>query len=163
MLIIIDDVVGNSTFETDCLDILESNKKNTNEINFYEKWYSLDEDHVFQNFCVQMINVAGNFFDLNSCIGYEFWSQNNTRPKDWHIDKDEQMKANTGQTRFPLCSVVYYVKVDKLKGGKLHVEDDIVTPKSNRMVIFSPELNHCVEPHMGERVALCVNPWSVKL
>ena len=27
MLIIIDDVVGNSTFETDCLDILESNKK----------------------------------------------------------------------------------------------------------------------------------------
>ena len=38
MLIIIDDVVGNSTFETDCLDILESNKKNTNEINFYEKW-----------------------------------------------------------------------------------------------------------------------------
>ena len=64
MLIIIDDVVGNSTFETDCLDILESNKKNTNEINFYEKWYSLDENHVFQNFCVQMINVAGNFFDL---------------------------------------------------------------------------------------------------
>ena len=27
-----------------------------------------------------------------------------------------------------------------------------VTPKSNRMVIFSPELNHCVEPHMGDRV-----------
>ena len=73
------------------------------------------------------------------------------------------MKANTRQTRFPLCSVVYYVKVDKLKGGKLHVEDDIVTPKSNRMVIFSPELNHCVEPHMGDRVAFCVNPWSVKL
>ena len=102
-----------------------------------------------------MINVAGNFFDLTSCIGYEFWSQNNTRPKDWHIDKDEQMKANTGQTRFPLCSVVYYVKVDKLKGGKLHVEDDIVTPKSNRMVIFSPKLNHCVEPHMGKSCPLC--------
>ena len=163
MVIIIDDVVGNSTFETDCLDILESNKKNTNELNFYEKWYSLDENHVFQDFCVQMINVAGNFFDLTNCVGYEFWSQNNTRPKDWHIDKDEQMKANTGKTRFPLCSVVYYVKVDKLKGGKLHDEDDIVTPKSNRMVIFSPKLNHCVEPYMGDRVALCVNPWSVKL
>mgnify|MGYP006065422583 FL=1 len=52
MLIIIDDVVGNTTFETDCLDILESNKKNTNEINFWEKWYSLDEEHVFQDFCV---------------------------------------------------------------------------------------------------------------
>ena len=44
-----------------------------------------------------------------------------------------------------------------------HVEDDIVTPKSNRMVIFSPKLNHCVEPHIGERIVLCVNPWSVKL
>ena len=56
-----------------------------------------------------------------------------------------------------------YHKSRQIEGGKLHVEDDIVTPKSNRMVIFSPKLNHCVEPHMGERVALCVNPWSVKL
>ena len=76
-----------------------------------------------------MINVASNFFDLTSCIGYEFWSQNNTRPEIGILIKDEQMKANTGQTRFPLCSVVYYVKVDKLKGGKLHVEDDICNTK----------------------------------
>ena len=52
MLIIIDDVVGNSTFETDCLDILESNKNKTNEINFWEKWYSLEEDHVFRDFSI---------------------------------------------------------------------------------------------------------------
>ena len=64
-------------------------------------------------------------------------------------------ESKYGQTRFPLCSVVYYVKVDKLKGGKLHVEDDIVTPKSNRMVIFSPKLNHCVEPHMEKECPLC--------
>ena len=76
MLIIMDDVVGNPTFENDCINILESNKNITNEINFWEKWYSLDEEHVFQDFCVQMINVAGNFFDLTSCISYEFWSQN---------------------------------------------------------------------------------------
>ena len=157
MLIIIDDVVSNPSFQSDCIKLSETEK------NISEKWYSLDEEHIFQNFCIQMINVASQMYDFTSCIGYEFWTHYNTRPRDWHIDKDEQMKANTGQTRFPLCSVVYYVKVDKLKGGKLHVEDDIVTPKSNRMVIFSPELNHCVEPHMGDRIVLCVNPWSIKI
>ena len=110
-----------------------------------------------------MINVAGNFHDLTSCKGYEFWSQNNTRPQNWHIDQDEQLVAKTNQTRFPLCSMVYYLKIDNLRGGKLHIEDDIITPKSNRLVIFSPQLNHCVEPFMGDRIVLCVNPWDVKL
>jgi len=110
-----------------------------------------------------MLNIAGSFFDLSSCIGYEFWTHFNTRPDDWHIDQDEKLVSTTGQTRFPLCSVVYYVKVKNLKGGKLHIEDDIITPKSNRMVIFSPKLNHCAEPFMGDRITLCVNPWSVKL
>ena len=59
--------------------------------------------------------------------------------------------------------MVYYVKVKDLKGGKLHIEDDIITPKSNRMVIFSPKLNHFAESFMGDRIVLCVNPWSVKL
>ena len=155
MVIIMDDVVENISAVQQFAK--ENNKNQT------EKWFSLDEDHLFVDFCHKMIEIAKNPFDLSECIGYEFWTHNDTVPKDWHIDKDEQVKANTGQTRFPLCSVVYYVKVDKLKGGKLHVEDDIVTPKSNRMVIFSPKLNHCVEPYMGDRVALCVNPWSVKL
>tara|TARA_B100000212_G_scaffold342451_1_gene329678 strand:- start:2450 stop:2929 length:480 start_codon:yes stop_codon:yes gene_type:complete len=158
-----DDVVGNSTFQTDCINLLQQNKEQTNESNLKEKWYSLDEEHQFQDFCVQMLNLAGSFFDLSSCMGYEFWTHLNTRPRDWHIDQDEKLVSTTGQTRFPLCSVVYYVKVKNLKGGKLHIEDDIITPKSNRMVIFSPKLNHCVEPFMGDRITLCVNPWSVKL
>ncbi len=163
MITILDDIVGNPTFEDDCIQILENNKKNTNETNFNERWYSLDEEHIFKDFCVQMVNVASNFFDLTSCIGYEFWSQNNTRPQNWHIDQDEQLVAKTNQTRFPLCSMVYYVKVNDLKGGKLHIEDDIITPKTNRLVIFSPQLNHCVVPFVGDRISLCVNPWSVKL
>ena len=158
-----DDVVGNSTFQTDCINLLQQNKEQTNESNLKEKWYSLDEEHQFQDFCVQMLNLAGSFFDLSSCMGYEFWTHLNTRPRDWHIDQDEKLVSTTGQTRFPLCSVVYYVKVKNLKGGKLHIEDDIITPKSNRMVIFSPKLNHCVEPFMGDRITLCANPWSVKL
>ena len=163
MITILDDIVGNPTFEGDCIQILENNKKNTNETNFNERWYSLDEEHIFKDFCVQMINVASNFYDLTSSTGYEFWSQNNTRPQNWHIDQDEQLVAKTNQTRFPLCSMVYYVKVNDLKGGKLHIEDDIITPKTNRLVVFSPQLNHCVVPFVGDRISLCVNPWSVKL
>ena len=55
------------------------------------------------------------------------------------------------------------LKIENLRGGKLHIEDDIITPKTNRLVIFSPQLNHCVEPFMGDRIVLCVNPWDVKL
>ena len=163
MVTILDDIVGNPTFESDCIQILENNKKNTNEINFNERWYSLDEAHIFKDFCIQMINVASNLYNLSTCKGYEFWSHNNTEPRGWHIDQDEQLNGTTGQTRFPLCSMIYYLKIDNLRGGKLHIEDDIITPKTNRLVIFSPQLNHCVEPFMGDRIVLCVNPWHVKL
>ena len=163
MIVIMDEIVGNSTFQSDCIKLLQQNQEKTNEINFNEKWYSLEEDHIFRDFCIQLINVAGNFYDLSSCMGYEFWSHNNTTPRGWHIDQDEQLNGITGQTRFPLCSMIYYLKIDNLRRGKLHIEDDIITPKSNRLVIFSPQLNHCVEPYMGDRIALCVNPWSTKL
>ena len=72
MITILDDIVGNPTFESDCIQILENNKKNTNETNFNERWYSLDEEHIFKDFCVQMINVASNFYDLTSCKDMSF-------------------------------------------------------------------------------------------
>ncbi len=152
-----DDVVDNSTFQSECIKLSESGK------NIPEKWYSLDEKHIFQDFCIQMINLSSQMYDLTSCVGYEFWTHYNTIPRNWHIDKDEQLKIKTGYTRFPLCSMVYYVYVDELRGGKLHIEDDVITPKSNRLVIFSPGKYHCVEPFLGKRITLCVNPWSEKL
>ena len=157
MIVIMDDVVDNSTFKSDCIKLSESGK------NIPEKWYSLDEKHIFQDFCIQMINLSSQMYDLTSCVGYEFWTHYNTIPRNWHIDKDEQLKIKTGYTRFPLCSMVYYVYVDELRGGKLHIEDDVITPKSNRLVIFSPGKYHCVEPFLGKRITLCVNPWSEKL
>tara|TARA_B000000609_G_C24171764_1_gene350868 strand:+ start:438 stop:914 length:477 start_codon:yes stop_codon:yes gene_type:complete len=157
MIVIMDDVVDNSTFQSECIKLSESGK------NIPEKWYSLDEKHIFQDFCIQMINLSSQMYDLTSCVGYEFWTHYNTIPRNWHIDKDEQLKIKTGYTRFPLCSMVYYVYVDELRGGKLHIEDDVITPKSNRLVIFSPGKYHCVEPFLGKRITLCVNPWSEKL
>ena len=48
MIVVMDEVVGNSTFQSDCIKILQQNEEKTNEINFYEKWYSLEEDHIFK-------------------------------------------------------------------------------------------------------------------
>ena len=155
MIVIMDDVVENlSTFQ----DYALSFKENKNE-----KWYSLNENHDFTDFCQQMLSVANAYFDLSKCIGYEFWTHNDTIPKTWHLDKVEQLKLKQGITRFPLCSMVYYVMVDNLRGGKLHIEDEIITPKTNRLVIFSPGKYHCVEPFIGSRTTYCVNPWDVKL
>ena len=129
MIIIMDDVVDNITT---LQEFAQQNNKNRTE-----KWYSLKDDHLFVDFCKKMIEIASNPFDLSSCVGYEFWTHNDTVPKDWHIDKDEQMKIKEGVTRFPLCSMVYYVQVEDLRGGKLHIEDDIITPKTNRLVTVS--------------------------
>ena len=147
MIIVMDDVVNNITT---LQEFAQQNNKNQTE-----KWYSLDEDHLFVEFCNRMIEIASHPFDLSSCVGYEFWTHNDTVPKDWHIDKDEQMQIKEGVTRFPLCSMVYYVEVNDLKGGKLHIEDDIITPRTNRLVIFSPGKYHCVEPFLGKRITYC--------
>ena len=107
-----------------------------------------------------MVRVASQFTNLEDCIGYEFWTQKNTRPSKWHYDKDEQLKHNENVVNFPLCSMVYYLIVENLDGGQLHVEDDIITPKTNRLVIFSPGKYHYVQPFTGKRVSMLVNPWN---
>ena len=157
MILVLDDVVDlNSTFQSDSMKILDE----LDQPNINEKWYSLDEQHPFDNFCNSMIGVANQFINLDSCVGYEFWTQKNTRPSKWHQDKDEQLNGNKSILSFPLCSMVYYLIVENLEGGQLHVEDDIITPKTNRLVIFSPGKNHYVQPYTGTRISMLVNPWD---
>ena len=72
--------------------------------NYTAKWYSLKEDHLFKNICTSFLQLANSYFDLSSCIGYEFWTQNNTRPTTRHLDKDEQLLEEKGIYSFPLCS-----------------------------------------------------------
>ena len=157
MIIVLDDVVDfNSTFQSDSMKILDE----IDQPNINEKWYSLDEKHPFDSFCNSMVRVASQFTNLEDCIGYEFWTQKNTRPSKWHYDKDEQLKHNKNVVNFPLCSMVYYLIVENLDGGQLHVEDDIITPKTNRLVIFSPGKYHYVQPFTGKRVSMLVNPWN---
>ena len=157
MIIILDDIIDlKSNFQRDSMTVLDQLK----QPNINEKWYSLDEQHPFDNFCNSMIGVANQFINLDSCVGYEFWTQKNTRPSKWHQDKDEQLNGNKSILSFPLCSMVYYLIVENLEGGQLHVEDDIITPKTNRLVIFSPGKNHYVQPYTGTRISMLVNPWD---
>ena len=165
MVIILDDVVNlNSSFQSDIVEVLQTHKHHTGKTNFNEKWYSLDEDHLFRDLCLQMMVKAHRYVDLTSCIGYEFWTQNNTRPNGgWHQDKDEQLKMKTGELSFPLCSLIYYPLVENLEGGQLHVEDDIITPKTNRLVIISAGLWHSVREFTGNRISFLINPWNKPL
>ena len=160
MVIILDDVVNlNSSFQRDIINVFSERKQK----NIDERWYSLDEEHMFKDFCVQMITKANYYVNLTSCIGYEFWTQNNTRPARRHQDKDERLVERTGEYSFPLCSLIYYPIVENLEGGQLHVDDAIITPKTNRLVIMSPGMWHYVEKFTGTRISFLINPWDKTL
>ena len=122
-------------------------------------WYDLNHDHLYKDFCLSILDIAKKYFDLSNAVGYEFWGHNGTRTG-WHYDKDEDLLEREGKYSFPLCSTVYYLEVDRLQGGQLAVESDLITPKTNRLVMFSPRKYHGVEPFKGKRVSLLINPWS---
>tara|TARA_R100000008_G_C3522343_1_gene134694 strand:- start:114 stop:617 length:504 start_codon:yes stop_codon:yes gene_type:complete len=159
MIVILDNISVGPTFRSDILEILPEDNLGDE---LKDRWFSLNQEHQFDNFCTELIKLASDFYDLSSCIGYEFWTQNNTRPFDWHQDRDEEL-GTQGIESFPLCSMVYYLVVENLQGGKLHLEDDIITPKTDRLVIFPPGKYHMVDPFEGKRVSLLINPWNRSL
>ena len=54
-------------------------------------WYPLDHEHKYKNFCIDILTIASQYFDFSKIVGYEFWSQQNTKPNTWHYDKDEKL------------------------------------------------------------------------
>ena len=155
MIIIIDDFISDfDVFRKNTLQIMEDE-------DIYLTWCSFDYKHEFRDFCLHTIDIASKYYDLSSSVGYEFWTHNNTRPSEgWHYDKDEFLFNATGIYEYPLCSMVYYPVVEDLKGGQLHLEYDIITPKENRLVIFPPKTYHYVEPFDGNRMSIILNSWS---
>ena len=123
-------------------------------------WYPLDYEHEYKKFCIDILTIASRYFDFSNIVGYEFWGQNNTKPNTWHYDKDEKLYSKERKLVFPVCSTIYYLAVSDLEGGRLIIEDDVITPKTNRLVIFPPGKYHTVENFKGKRVSLLVNPWN---
>jgi len=107
-----------------------------------------------------LLRQASKYFDLSSMVGAEYWAHYGTRP-DWHVDKDEKLYEQTGELKFPICSVVYYADIDVV-GGNFVTTTDTVRPITNRMIVFAPNLLHSVEPYTGTRLSVAVNPWTHK-
>jgi hypothetical protein len=114
-----------------------------------------------QHPCVeQLIKISGKYFDVSAAIGYEM-HKNVIGPK-YHYDKDEMLFETTGVLSLPLCSIVYYPKVENMQGGDLVFNDLILLPIPNRLVIFSPDRMHGVNDHTGTRISVGINPWAEK-
>ena len=112
-----------------------------------------------------LLKVASQYFDLTECAGYEIWQHNKTEGfLPWHHDRDEILYAKKKIVSHPVCGIVYYVTIDEdLKGGELLFENnERVSPKSNRMVLFDSILLHSVEHYTGRRHSVNINPWNEK-
>ena len=121
-------------------------------------FYMMSDRHLYDNFSLSMIEIAKQFYDLSSSVGYEFWTRLNRCVGGWHCDKDERLYDEQKIVSYPLCTIIYYPHVN-MKGGELLLGDDKILPKTNRMVIFAPGIPHNVEDFIGERISMMVNPW----
>jgi hypothetical protein len=108
-----------------------------------------------------LLKEAAKYFDLSSMVGSEYWAHYGTHPG-WHVDRDEKLALATGDIKHPICSIVYYAKIESLAGGKFLTKTETITPKTNRMIMFSPGMEHSVEYYMGTRLSVAVNPWQTK-
>ena len=122
-------------------------------------FYMMSDRHLYDNFSLSMIEIAKQFYDLSSSVGYEFWTRLNRCVGGWHCDKDERLYDEQKIVSYPLCTIIYYPHVS-MKGGELLLGDDKILPKTNRMVIFAPGIPHNVEDFTGERISMMVNPWN---
>jgi hypothetical protein len=116
----------------------------------------------YSNSVQKLFNLANEHFDLSQAAGVEFWQHFATKPCGWHYDKDEVLYENTGHIRLPLCTFVYYVYINNLKGGEFLTEQLSYKPKTNDLVIFDSSLYHTVNDYRGERRSINFNPWIIK-
>ena len=123
-------------------------------------FYAINDDHLYNDFCIKMIQIANEFYDLSSYVGYEFWTRLNRCVGGWHRDKDEKLYDEKKILSYPLCTIIYYPHVHNMEGGELLLGDDKILPKTNRLVIFAPGIRHNVEDFTGDRISMMINPWN---
>ena len=89
-------------------DVFDSNSVNA-ILNFLDnstsisKWYGLKDKHVHADLCLGLLDIASRYYEISSCIGYEFWTRLNTCVEGWHYDKDERLSEDKKILSFPLC------------------------------------------------------------
>ena len=66
-------------------------------------FYKLGQSHFYDDFSYAMLDVASHYFELKSCIGYEFWTRLNRCVGGWHRDKDEKLFDEQGIIKYSSC------------------------------------------------------------
>jgi hypothetical protein len=128
-------------------------------------WFEVDEPHDNSIVCENLLNLTKKYYsEVKDIRGYDFWAHYNTRPQEWHFDKDETAYIKYGIERFPVCSIICYLEVDLQEGGSLVIEPGIkIEPRTNRMILMAPGVYHFVEEYTGERIGVNINPWCTKM
>ena len=127
------------------------------------KWYDRKDNCIYKNVISEFIKLAiREGYDLPEYAGYELWFHDSIKSKP-HIDKDETLLIEEGRFSLPICSIIFYTTVENLKGGRLIIEEqDAITPKTNKLVIFGPNVWHEIEDFTGIRRVFLVNIWKTK-
>jgi hypothetical protein len=180
-------IIFDNVIQEDCFALMQPDFLSIINDSTNEDWFLLDTKHNFQDFCLALIKLAGEYYNLSSCGGYEFWIHHHTKPPEWHIDNDERRREEDNIMIFPLCSIVYYLQIEDLVNGELRIShndeiqlnstntlyeevranrldhkiDDIIIPKTNRAVMFSPGKFHTVNEFTGKRISMIINPWNI--
>lgn len=118
-----------------------------------EKWYDLGCCPVHE----KILEICRAHFDLSGVMGYEMW-RNSSNPGR-HIDKDEVTFKEEKRLVLPQCSAVYYPRIDGMNGGEFFADDVRCFPRTNRLLLFSPGIEHGVSAYTGDRMAVSINPW----
>lgn len=113
-----------------------------------------------------LIELARKHYDLSSALYYEIWQQHNPVEVPPHVDIDEALAKKQILVN-PLCSMVFYhnISVD-MTGGELVLVDPVteeehqIKPKTNRLVVFQPDVLHWVNDYEGHRHSILCNPWN---
>lgn len=135
------------------------------------EWFSKNDAREYQK---QIISNAIKYYDLADMVGWEEWGHvaGIREFPESHQDKDESLAAETGEVKTPICSCIYYHKVEDLKGAELYLleEDDenkiidTVTPQTNMLVLLDPGVWHGVSPYIsGIRSTINMNPWNYQV
>jgi hypothetical protein len=109
----------------------------------------------------KLLKIAQHWFpEIKIFTGYELWANTQVKPTiGWHKDKDEILYKKKKLFRFPICSIVYFPKIEKMTGGEFETASATIKPESNMMIIFESGLRHRVKPWTGHRMSVAINPW----
>lgn len=132
--------------------------------------YSSVHDKIEQPLADFIWKVKDKFWKYEEWKHFEYWANitDEYQQLDWHVDKNEQLTASTGEVVCPLAGAVWYGYPHKVWGGYLEIENqhkfnvdyERIQPVYNRIVVFDVSQNHRVAPILaGRRYGLQVNLW----